>query len=204
MIPAEHQAEMREKSLIQQTEFLAGKLQKEKKWSELWELLNFSKSLINSLSGSYATHKLLWFENDLSSLSSFLAAQHYEEAGELAKAILRYRLVFEKQGRYSPYMEAQEAIKNIRKNKSEALAKNELEETTLNKATLSRYPYPSRASRYSSSEITDAVEKAVNDRMTLYLMAIEREKSAPTPAVNKKSTPKKKEKKKTNKAKAPQ
>ena len=168
MIPTEHQAEMHGKSPIQQTEFLAGKLHKEKKWTELWELLSFSKQLINSRSNSYATSKLSWFENDLYSLSSFLAAQRYEEAGELAKALLRYREVLAKNGRYSPYIDAQKAIKNIRENKSEALIKNELEEAALLKASptnMSRYPM--RSHRIDDSQINNAVEKAVSNRMAL-------------------------------------
>jgi len=203
MIPTEHQAEMREKSPIQQTEFIAAKLQKEKKWSELWELLNFTKQLLNSQPNISTTRTIFWFENDISSLSSFLAAQRYEEAGELAKALLLYREVLEKNGRYGPYKDTQKAIKNIRENKAEALMKNELEEASLLKANISNIStYDMRNFKENDSLIKYAVEKAVNNRMTLHLKAIEREKSTSSPAADKKSVTK--EKKKINKDKAPQ
>ncbi len=197
MIPTEYEEEMSGKSAIKKIEILAGKLQKEKKWYELWEILNFSKDLINSRSNSSATRKISWFENDLYALSYFLAAQRYEEAGELAKALLNYRGILDKNGRYGPYKDAQEAIKNIRIHKSEALAKNEIEEAALLKARgTPESRYGSRIMRYNDHIIQRAVEKAVSERMAFYLKALE--KKAPTTAIapSKKPTaePKKKPK----------
>lgn len=176
LTPESLKPEVEGKSLLTKLEIISQHLNEQQEWQQLWA---FNKNVESILFlNSYGVKNITWFSNDIKAIELFIAGTRYERAGEYASAITKYQKVLDLIGKYGPYDEAGEAMKNLRATADQDVLTKQLEEKTKSDASYYNSRMIGTDRFHKRNELIDAefqrkAKEAVEDRLSLYLKSDE-------------------------------
>lgn len=159
-------------SLEQSIIKIAQKMKANKNWLTLWEFL---KTAAKVHGGRYGNFRMFpGFENDIRAIESFINAQRLEEAGELVSAIDAYKLVLKRTGACGPYQAAQDAIRSIREEKSEALLEEQQRIAKIQKSesedSKQHYsPFMRKRGFHDERALEKTINRLIDEKLTVHL-----------------------------------